>query len=144
MGYDLKTYDSNEVNITFAGRSIDSGRADGDFYSSEYNSETFIRKGGADGEQTRSKTNDRSATIKLKLMQTSDGHKLLTQLHAAALAATNGSDVAALEVRDLSGGLLERAAKAWIRKPPSNAYGKEAGEREWELECSHMIREVVA
>lgn len=143
MGYDLKTYDSNEVSVTFAGRSIDTGRADGDFYTSEYNAETFTRKAGADGEQTRSKTNDRSATIKIKVMQTSDGHKLLMQLHELALASENGNDVAALEVNDLSGGLVERAAKAWIKKPPAATYGREAGEREWELECANLIREVV-
>ncbi len=137
----LKTYDSNRVSITFAGRSIDAGRADGEFISTEYSAETFSKKVGADGEVTRSKSNDRSATIKLKVMQTSAAHATLMQLHALSLASVNGSDVGAFELRDLNGNMIERADEAWIEKPPPSAFGKEAVEREWTLACASLIRE---
>lgn len=138
----MNTYDSNQVTVSFAGRTIDTGRAEGEFVSTEFTSETFTTKAGADGEATRSKTNDRTATIKIKLMQTSAGHLLMTELHAIALASVNGSDAGAFEIRDLTGGLVERAEKCWIEKPPANPYGKEAGEREWTLKCEALIREV--
>jgi hypothetical protein len=138
----LKTYDSNKVNISFAGRTIDKGRADGEFVSTEYATETFTTKVGADGEVTRSKSNDNSATIKIKVMQTSAGHALLTQLHALARASVNGSDVGAFELRDLNGNMLERADECYIEKAPPSAFGKEAVEREWTLRAANLIREV--
>jgi len=137
-----KTYDSNQVSVTFAGRPISSGRADGEFVSIELNSETFTRKVGADGEVTRSKSNDNTATIKIKVMQTSDGHKVLMQLHALARASVNGSDVGAFELIDRNGNVLERATECWIEKPPASSFGKEAAEREWTLCAADLIREV--
>lgn len=140
--FELHTYNSRDVNVSFAGRSIDTGRADGDFYTSSYKSELFTDKAGADGVVVRSKSNDFRAEIKLKLLKTSAGHKTLTELYALARASVNGSDVGALEVLDLSGGLVERADSAWISKPPDNVYGREVGEVEWTLTVANLIREV--
>lgn len=141
---ELRTYDSNQVSVTFAGRAIDTGRADGEFVTTEYSTETFVKKVGADGEVTRSKSNDNTATIKIKVMQTSNGHKMLLQLHALARASVNGSDAGAFELIDRNGGVLERATKAWIEKAPPSSFGKEAGEREWTLAAADLIREVGA
>ena len=90
--FELQTYDSRQVTVSFAGRSIDTGRADGDFYTSAYKSELFTDKAGADGVVVRSKSNDFRAEIKLKLLKTSAGHRTLTELYALARASVNGSE----------------------------------------------------
>jgi hypothetical protein len=67
---------------------------------------------------------------------------MLTQLYALARRSANGADVGEFQLRDRTGGLLEHAEHAWIKKAPANAYGKEAGEREWELAVADLVREV--
>ena len=137
-----RVYNSNEISITFAGFSIDSGRAEGDFVTTKYDSETFTKKVGADGEVTRSKTNNTSGTATIKVMQTSDGHRILMQLDALGRASANGSDIAEFQIRDRLGGILEHADQAWIEKAPDSPNGKEAGEREWTLGLGELVREV--
>jgi hypothetical protein len=137
-----KTHNSNEISVSFANLSLDSGRADGDFVTTEFNSELYTSKVGADGELTRSKTNDFSAKITIKLMSTSQGHKILLGLYNAARAEPNGGDLAPFQLRDRNGGLVEHAETAWIEKAPANAFGKEVGEREWILATDALVRDV--
>lgn len=135
-------YDSAEVTLSFAGYPIESGRAKGEFVSSEYTSEITAEAAGADGVVAVSKMNDQSATITIKVLQGSPGHAQLTEM-AARSRATRGIATGVYELRDLSGGLVESAQKAWIKKEPSNAYGAEAGEREWKLGCEKLVRGVL-
>lgn len=139
---DPKFYDSSQVFVTLGGRPLQSGRAEGDFVTTAFEADAFTKVVGADGEVAVSRSNDRSATIKLKFMQTSEGHKLLTQLYAAQLASSNGA-LLDFELRDLTGSLLEHAAKCWIQKAPDSSYGATVGEREWTLGCAELVREVV-
>lgn len=138
---DPKVYDSNLVHVTLADRPIASGRAEAEFVSTDYSAETFSKTVGADGEVTISRTNNKSGEIKIKLTQTSDGHKLLTQLYAIQ-RDTPGGVLMDFEVRDILGGLVESAAKCWFTKPPASPYGATAAEREWTLGCAELIREV--
>lgn len=139
---DPRFYDSKQVFVTLGNRPLQSGRAEGDFVTSAYEADAFSKTVGADGEVAISRSNNRSATIKLKFMQTSDGHKLLTQLYNAQLASGNGS-LLDYELRDLTGAMVEHAAKCWIQKAPDAAYGATVGEREWTLGCAELVREVV-
>ena len=137
-----KTHDPNQILATFAGRSLFTGRAEGEFLTTEFLHELYTLKVGADGEVTRVKSANRAGKIVVKCMQTSDTHKLLTQLYAVSQASVNGGDIGAFEVRDLNGGLLEHAEQAWISKAPTNSQGADASEREWEISCTELVREV--
>lgn len=139
---DARFYDSNQVMFSIADRPVSSGRAEGEFYSSDFNADATTETNGADGEVCVSATNRRDATITLKLMQTSSAHTLLMQLYAAQLASTNGAFFA-VELNDLTGSKIEHAEKCWIKKAPPSAYGATAGEREWKLACANLVREVV-
>jgi hypothetical protein len=97
---------------------------------------------GADGEATVSRSNNRSATIKIKLMATSDGHRLLEQLYAAQQAASNGAPIA-FELRDVLGARVEHADACVFVKPPATSHGATVSEREWSLFTERLIREVV-
>ena len=137
-----KNHDPSQIHATFAGRALFTGRAEGEFLTTEFLHELYTLKVGADGEVTRVKSANRTGKIVVKCMQTSDTHKLFTQLYAVSLASVNGSDIAAFEMRDLNGGLLEHADQTWISKAPTNGQGADVAEREWELTCSELVREV--
>ena len=137
-----KVYDSNQVFVTLAGRPINKGRDSGTFVSSEYSADSFTLVVGADGETTMCRTNNRSGTIKLTLVQTADSHRTLMALESDQRAQPGGT-LLDYELRDLSGGLLEHA-QVVIQKPPPQAYGAEASTREWTMVTGELVREVAA
>ena len=133
-----KTYSADEVSLSIAGYTIDSGFADGEFVSIEMASDDFSDKVGADGEVARAKTNDRRATIKIKLLQTSQGNDLLSGLRTLDINGPNGAGVGAFLLRDRSGLMVAQAGKCWISKAPTVARGREIVEYEWTLRASSM------
>lgn len=136
----LKTYDNKLVRVSFLNRDIAEGRTEQGFYASTRNKPDYEYTGNAEGGGTRSALSDKSATVKIKCMRTSDTHKLLVQL--AALPSE--SNVGPLEARDINGGLVERAARAWISKPADTEYSATVGEAEWELTTDELVRGVEA
>lgn len=140
MAESLQTYDANETTLSIGGLLIDSGFADGEYVSIEPQTEDFTDKVGADGSVVRSKTNDQRATMKVKLLATSRGNALLTQLRNLAMSTPNGADVGAFILRDRSTGvILARAAQAWVMKPPTLARAREVSEYEWTLRAAKMV-----
>ena len=140
MSAGLKIYDANEVTIFIAGIPIDSGFGDGEFLRIEQDSDDFTDVVGTDGEVTRSKTNDRRATITLILMQSSSGNAVLSALNLLDKKVGNGAGVGPFLVRDKQGTSLYSASKCWIAKPPNAAFGREAGPREWKVRVADLER----
>lgn len=133
----IKSYNGNLVTVSWLGRTFGEGRAESGFVKTAYNAERSTFQPNAEGGGTRSTSNNRSAKITLKFTQMSDSHFLMTQL----FALPDADNVGAFEMRDLSGNLLERAARAYPQKAPDSEYSATAGEREWVLECDELIRE---
>lgn len=133
----MKHYDPDLISIVFAGILIE-GYADGEFVSIEANSEDFLMKMGTDGEGTRSKTNDRSGTVTLKLMQSSSSNPRLSAIRELDLAQPNGAGVGALQVRDQGGVTIYSAEQAYIEKLPSSSFDREATTREWVLKTDKL------
>jgi hypothetical protein len=140
MGNDLKIYDADQVTVILASIPIDSGYADGEFLSIEQDTDDFTDVVGTDGEVTRSKTNDRRATITLTLMQSSGGNAVLSALNNLDVNTPGGAGVGTLLVRDKQGTSLYAASKCWIAKPPTATFGREAGSREWKIRCADLKR----
>lgn len=137
----VKLYDAAQVTMVFMGILIDSGLAEGEFLSIDQEAADYEMKVGADGQVGRSRTNNLSAAIKLKLMQTSDGNTALGALRIAGLLAKNGADVGPMLVRDrLSGVRMYTAQSCWIAKPPSVVFANQIQMNEWELNCDALIR----
>ena len=137
MNTDLKVYTLDQVVISFCGQLINEGYDENEVVTIEPLEEAFKTKRGADGQTTRSKTNNRGATIKVKLMHTSIANNILSALYNGDLATPNGAGVGVFRVTDLnSGTVLAHADKAWISKAPSAARAKEASAYEWELEAA--------
>lgn len=133
---EVKSYDFKQVSVIFGGRII-TGFAEGDAITVAHDEDDFTLKVGADGEATRSKSNNRAATITLRLMQTSDSNDVLSGMRSADQLTGNGKGP--LLIKDNSGRSLHAADSAWVQKAPDAGYGAEAGEREWVLRTGEMI-----
>jgi hypothetical protein len=127
--------------MVFMGLLISSGFADGEFLTIEQEAPDYETVVGTDGQVSRSRTNNRHATIKVKLAQTSDGNTLLGALSNFGILAANGADVGPMLVRDrVSGTCMYTSANCWIAKPPDVSYDNKVTMREWTLECDVLIR----
>jgi len=133
------TYDFDQVTVALGPIIID-GFQDGEGVTIEPGAETFTHVVGTDGKVTRSKTLNRTATVTIKLMQSSAANDLLSALHVVDRDAPNGAGVVTLFIRDDSGRALYKASEAWISSPPSVTFDREATAREWIISCSKLER----
>jgi len=137
----LKRYDAAQVTVSLMGILIDSGYAEGEFLTIKQNAPDYEIVVGTDGQVTRNRTNNRSAEIELKLMQTSDGNTFLSALSNAGLLAANGSDIGTMLVRDrISGVCMFTAQNCWIAKPPDVSFDNKATARIWMLTVDELVR----
>lgn len=133
-----RIYDSNQVQVAFAGVPVQ-GYADGDFLTITYETDAFTSVVGTDGEVSRSKSNDRRATVEVILMSTSPTNDLFSAIHLADLNTPGGAGVGALLVTDLNGTSLFTSGNAWVVKAPDVTYGREANERTWTLQVDSLV-----
>lgn len=135
---DTKVYDADEVSASLGGIPLNKGTADGEFLRISMETDAFTDVVGTDGEVTRSKSNDRRATVEVILMQTSDTNDLLSALHVADLNAPGGVGIGSFLVRDRQGRAVFQADKAWISKEPDVVYDRGATARSWMLRVAHL------
>lgn len=131
----LKTYDLKQVNVVFNGRVL-SGAAESDFVTVEMTEDAWMHHVGADGEEARSRSNNNSGKVTVKLSQYSSDNRILSELHEADKAG--GAGVGSLLVVDKSGFSIHGTDEAYIAKAPAAAYAKTPGDREWVFNCSNM------
>lgn len=131
----LKSYDASEVSIIVGTRPL-SGLAEGTFVNAVRDEQNFTKQVGADGEVTRSKTNNKSGTIEITLQQGSESNDYLSTL---ALADENtGNGTFPVTVIDRSGTTVIFGREAWIQKPADMGLGRDAGERTWVIDVAEM------
>lgn len=126
----IKTYNPKEVTVAF-GNHIVSGFADDSFVTIDPNGDGVTKKVGCDGEIVRSISPDDTYIVKVSLLQTSATNSYLQG--RLAKDRKDGSGMFPVIVKDLKGGLVFSCDAAWPKGPASRGYGKEAGNREWEL-----------
>lgn len=131
----VKSYAPDKVAVIIAGVPL-TGFADGTFVTVSRNSDTFTPVIGADGEVARTKSSDRSGTIVVTLMQSSNGNDLLSGLHVADEASMTGAFPAA--ITDTEGRTVLMSDTCWIQKPADSEYGKELGSREWTIYAANL------
>jgi hypothetical protein len=136
----LKTYNLAMVKILLGGVPMD-GFGESDALSFEANSDLFESAVGADGEVTRSATNDRSGVITLTLMSTSKANDWLNTWlsKSKTVELTLGAgDKFEIYVKDLNSLDTLIAADAYIQKEPTSTYGRNAAEREWTIYAANV------
>lgn len=133
-----RIHNPQNIKASFGGRSLDHGRDEGDFLSTEYTKEQTETHVGADGSVTVSQSADQSGKCTINCMSTSDTHRLLTALYERQRA--QGVAFGVFEVVDLNNQIVERSAEAWIQAAPPNAYGPTVGKRAWVLGLAKLER----
>lgn len=132
----LKPYDFKQVAFILGGRII-TGFAEGEAITVERDEDSFTLMVGADGDATRAKSNNRSGTVTIRLLQTSESN-LILQGFASADELSNAGLVPML-IKDNSGNSLFTAEQAWVQKPPAASFGAEGTEREWVIRTDNLI-----
>lgn len=131
----VKTYDPAAVNIIFAGIPID-GFADGTFITVARDNPSYNLSIGSDGEGARAKSNDKSGTVTITLMQNSRTNDLLSALSIAD--ELSGDGIGPFLMKDLSGRTLCAAETAWLEKPSDVEFAREITNREWVIKTDAL------
>jgi len=134
-----KTYNPAQVAVIFNGHQI-SGYADGSFVTVARDEDAFSLVVGSSGEGVRSKSNNKSGTITVTLLQSSGSNAFLSGF--AELDELSGGGQGPLLVKDNSGDSLHVCESAWIQKVPDAEYSREAGSREWVFRTDSLISHV--
>jgi hypothetical protein len=130
-----KNYDPTKICLT-VGPFLISGFADGSMVKAERNEDSYKTTVGGDGHVVRSKSPNRTGKVTITLLQSSEANGFLTTLALADQATDTG--IVPVMVKDLNGTTLWAATEAWVMKPPSASWEKEAKDREWVLECADL------
>ena len=133
----MKFYDPDQIVITFAGIRVQCFGED-TFVAIARNENSFALKMGVDGEGTRSKSNNKSGTVTLTLMQTSETNARFSALNELDENTPNGAGVGSLRIRDLNGTTLYSAEQAYLEKPADATFAREASEREWVIATDNL------
>jgi len=131
----LKQYNAGEVSV-IVGTQAMQGFTEGTFVNIVRAEDSFTMVVGADGEPTRSKTNNRSATIEITLKQSSDSNDYLSQLMIAD--ETGGNGVVPINIIDNSGRTIVTALEGWVKKPADAGFGRDAEDRTWSIDCGSL------
>lgn len=131
----VKTYNPAEVALVVAGVPV-SGYADGTFISIARDNPSWTSGTGSDGEGWRAKSNDRSGTCTITLLQTSAANDALSALSAIDELSSGG--VGPLLLADKSGRSLYAAETCWIEKPADAEFAREASSREWVIKTDRL------
>ncbi len=126
----LKTYDPSHVSMFYGPIELQ-GFAQDAAITIEHDEDDWSLQVGVDGEGTRSKTSNKSATITASLMQSSVVNALLSAERELDINTPGGTGGHPLIVKDNSGTSLFACETAWIQKPPTAELNREATAREW-------------
>ena len=131
-----KNYDPKQVSIIVGGHIVE-GYADGTFIKVARNNDMFSTKVGASGEGARAKSNDKSGTFEITLMQSSRSNSILAGF-AIADENNNGGQVPVL-MQDNNGDTIASCSNGWVKKMPDLEYGKELADRVWVIESDNVF-----
>jgi len=131
----MKNYNFKDVSLVIGTRRI-KGFAEGSEIKVARDEDSFKKTVGADGEVSRSKTNNRSGSIEFELMSTSEDNNYLQNL--VNIDENSGAGIVPAKVIDKSGTELEFSAQSWIRKPADRGRGSETGKRTWTIDCATL------
>jgi hypothetical protein len=131
----VSTYDPKKVIITFGGVPI-GGFADGTFIQVDASGDFFSKKVGADGEVTRSMSNDNTHTVVITLQQSSLSNVYLSTCKNAD--KLTGLGMLPLSITDINGTTLMFWPQAWISTDPSWGYAKENTDRAWTFQTGQI------
>lgn len=132
----IKTYNPKEVIISLGSHMV-TGYAEDSFVGIEANGDGITKKVGCDGEITRSISPDDTYVVKISLLQTSASNSWLQNRTNMDIAT--GDAMFPILIKDLKGGMVFSADSAWAIKSAARPFGKESGDREWEIHTGSAV-----
>ena len=142
-----KDYDPNGVVISLGppigegATLVIEGFADGTFITVNRNNPNWSLMSGASGETARAKSNDRTGTVELTLMQSSASNNILSAFLSADELSNSGKFSFYME--DASSKTVISASEMWVQQAPTVEFGKELGDRVWTLETGQLTYQAV-
>ncbi|HEV7717119.1 MAG TPA: phage protein [Steroidobacteraceae bacterium] len=136
-----KTYNANQVIVTFAGIEMKELGED-EFVRIKRNKPAYELTMSVDGKGVREQNNDASAQIDVILLHTSIVNAQLTVLHDLDKVSKNGSGQAVLKIIDLNSNAkteLHLAPSAWIREEPEVTFARGVKEKIWKFETDKLV-----
>ena len=131
----MPTYNLKDVHSNIAGIRV-TGAGETDFVTVARDEDSFTKKAGADGEVTRSKTNNIGGRATYTLMQNS---RINAIFHALVEAdEETGSVTFPWYLVDLRSGKAYAATTCWLLRPTDTSFNKEVGEVEWVVEMEDL------
>lgn len=127
--------DPSKVIITIGPYQVE-GYAKGEFAAIKFNSDQFTLIVGSGGDGSRAKSNDRSARITLKLLQTAAANSIL--MTAFRLDQASGITTFPFSLTDLANAETYLSTHTWISKIPDASFSNEDVAREWTLETHDL------
>jgi hypothetical protein len=127
-----KTIDAKKVLASFLGINI-TGYAEGTYIDIDF-PEDYTLMNGAQGDVSRVRQNDETATVMIRLLPTSPSNADLSKVRLAGKAT--GLDFGPMSVTDLRDGYVCASAEAWIAKPPRRAWSLSGEVMEWTFHMS--------
>jgi hypothetical protein len=131
----MKNYDPKNISVVVGIHAV-GGISDGTFVTVEMDEDAFSKKVGADGEVTRSKSNNYSGKITITLQQASASNDFFSSL--AILDRASGAGVVPITLRDANGTTICFAESGWAQKFANVEFGPESGDREWVFDCASI------
>lgn len=132
----LKTYDPSNVQIIMGGHAV-TGFADGTFIDISPDEQRYNKTVGADGETSRSRTNNRCKTITVTLKQTSASNDFFSGL--ALADETDNAGAVPIMIKEIgTGKTIGFAQAAWIENDPNVTYSKDVEDRAWTIATTNM------
>jgi len=132
----VKSYDPAEVSLTVGAVQI-GGYIQGTGIEFDFAEDRWKKSVGITGEVVRSKSNDKTGTVTIHLMQTSSSNDVLNGFLLADDAGNAG--VVPFALVDINSGTTIAAGESWVKKPPKVDFGAEASERMWVLDTGQAL-----
>ena len=132
----VKSYNPVDVQVIINGIIVE-GYAKDTFVVVARNNDSWALKVGASGEGVRGKSNDKSGTFTVTLLQSSKSNDALSAM--AILDEASGDGVGSCLVKDNSGTTLHQCETGWLKKPADSEHGGEPGDREWVVETEKLL-----
>jgi hypothetical protein len=124
----VKTYDPKKFIVTLGTDTI----VDWVSISVTPAGDRFTKNVGADGEVTRTKSNDYTDEVVITLNQSSSSNDVLSQI--AFNDRFLGTSIQSLSITDIGGSTITNYPEAWIKQEAAIEVSNELGERAWTLD----------
>lgn len=129
------TYDPKEVSAIVGGHIVD-GYADGQFIEIQRDEDAFDLTIGSNGAGARAKSNNKSATVNIALLQSSDSNDVFSGF--ALADELNGGGQIAFILKDNNGRTLCAAGTLWVQKFANVVFDRTIQSREWAFRTDEM------